>query len=138
MPPDGINSLSLKEICGGDDDEMNQEEFLSDWDADAVQQAMTDNATSDLPLSLQDLWTKGNEKFIKEDVGARREVEAKRAKVHLELQKEVFKMAEKRQRETQTTVVGTESDSPPSLAIEATRAFMTKLKISNSNSNNVE
>ncbi len=104
-----------------------------DWDNNAVDQAREENATNGLPLPLQNLWKKGNEKFIAQEVGATRETKANRAKVHLELQKEVFKRAEARRQETQRIVIGTETNSPPSTVIEATKAFALKLKISPSN-----
>eukprot|EP00984_Skeletonema_dohrnii_P037523 scaffold39667_cov805-Skeletonema_dohrnii-CCMP3373.AAC.1 len=112
-------------------DETADPSFASDWDNDAVDLVRRENTTSDVvPLSLQNLWKKGNAKFIEQKIGARRATEANRAQTSLALQKEVFKKAEARRQETQRTEVGTETNGPPSRAIEATTAFLKKLKLS--------
>lgn len=81
---------------------------------------------SGVPLSLQDLWTKGNDKFIAGKIGEVRATAAERERKKTLIQKEVFERADKRREASLRTEVGVERNRRPSIGMRALRALLTR------------
>ncbi len=109
------------------EDSDNEHEINIEWD-EAIAAAAEENevSTNGLPLSLQDLWTKGNDKFIADDVGAVRATAASRNKTHINLQKELCTRAEEQRQETLSMTVGEERNRQASVGRRGTAAYLAR------------